>query len=257
MEYGIQDTGYGKYKAGLFRLGMTLLFFAFGSTGKADTFRKEIVTGNKAYKQKDFNQAATHYRSAEIDRPGSPVAAYNLGTALVAGESYDEALRKLMESTAKLTGPDLEKAYYNVGNGLFGSQKYQEAAGAYKKALEIDPADRDAKYNLELALKKLQEQKQQQKKNQKQDRKNQKQNQKANSSEPDSAKQNQKQNQQQPSQSEQQNQKGKEKQQPAQPKQQMTKEEAERILAALKDEETKVKKQKNAQGIPIVGGKDW
>ena len=41
------------------------------------------------------------------------------------------------------------------------------------------------------------------------------------------------------------------------PKQQMTKEEAERILAALKNEEMKVKKQKKAQEATLIGGRDW
>ncbi len=235
----------------LTKLILLVLFACSGAY--ADSFRKEISTGNQAYKQKDFSRAATHYRSAEIDQPGSPLAAYNLGTALVAGQSYEEAIQKLSEAASKAKGLDLQKTYYNIGNGLFGAQKYQEAAGAYKKALELFPSDKDAKYNFELALKKLQQQKQEQK-NQKQNQKNQKQNQQQGSS--DSTQQNQEQ-QQQNQQAQSQNKKGQKKQQPARPKQQMTKEEAERILAALKDEQAKANKQKKVQGIPIVGGKDW
>jgi len=230
-------------------LGTTAVF--------ADSFKKEISKGNKFYKQGDFSGAATHYRSAEIDRPGSPVAAYNLGTALVTGKNYEEALPKLGEAASKLTGPGLAKAYYNIGNGLFGGGKFEEAVGAYKKTLEINPNDRDAKYNLELALKMLEEQKKNQKnqKNQKENQKNEKKD-KGNSSDSDSTKQ--KQNQSQPQNQEQQKSPDqKERQKMARPKQQMTKEEAERILAALKNEEMKVKKQKKAREAPLVGGRDW
>jgi tetratricopeptide (TPR) repeat protein len=229
----------------------------FNVPARADSFRKEISKGNEAYKEKNFDRAAGHYRSAEIDKPGSPVAAYNLGTALVGGKNYEEALRKLTAASEKLAGVEKAKAYYNIGNALFGAEKYQEAVGAYKKTLEIDPLDRDAKYNLELALRKLKEQ-QQQKKDQKQDKndQNQKDN-KGSSSDSDSTKQEQKQQQQQNQQAKSDDQQGKEKPKAPQPKQQMTKEEAERILAALKNEEMKAKKDKKTQGIPIRGGKDW
>jgi Ca-activated chloride channel family protein len=43
--------------------------------------------------------------------------------------------------------------------------EYDKAVESYCKALEIAPADREAKYNLELALEKLQQSQQQQKQN--------------------------------------------------------------------------------------------
>lgn len=238
-------------------VAVAFLFFAATSTASADSFKKEISKGNESYREGDFDRAANHYRSAEIDRPGSPVAAYNLGTALVTGKDYEQALPKLGEAASKLTGPDLAKAYYNIGNGLFGAGKFEEAVGAYKKTLKINPNDRDAKYNLELALKMLEEQKKNQKnrKNQKQDQKNEKKD-KGSSSDSDSTQQ--KQNQSQPENQEKQKSPDQtEQQKMARPKQQMTKEEAERILAALKNEEMKVKRQKKAEAIPMVGGRDW
>lgn len=240
------------------RVLAALCFLAVGSPVFADSFKKEISKGNEFYREGKYEEAAKHYRSAEIDRPGSPVAAYNLGTALVTGKDYEEALPKLGEAASKLSGSEQAQAHYNIGNGLFGAGKFEEAIGAYKRALEINPSDRDAKYNLELALKMLEEQKkdqQDQKKNQKQDQKNEKKD-KGSSSDSDSMQQ--KQNQSQPQNQEQQKSPDqKEQQKMARPKQQMTKEEAERILAALKNEEMKAKKQKKAEAIPIVGGRDW
>ncbi|MCI0404479.1 MAG: tetratricopeptide repeat protein [candidate division Zixibacteria bacterium] len=238
-------------------LAVAFLFTA-ASTANADSFNKEISKGNQSYRQGNYDEAARRYRSAEIDRPGSPVAAYNLGTALVTGKNYEEAFSKLGEAASKLTGPEKALAHYNIGNGLFGAGKFAEAAGAFKKALEINPNDRDAKYNLELALKMLEEQKknqQNQKQNQKQKEKNEKKD-KGGSSDSDSTKQKQNQSQQQ-NKDQQKSPDQKEQQKMARPKQQMTKEEAERILAALKNEEMKVKKQKKADAIPLVGGRDW
>ena len=237
---------------------VALCLCAMGSTANADSFNKEISKGNKSYRERNYDEAARRYRSAEIDRPGSPVAAYNLGTALVTGKNYEEALPRLGEAASKLTGAEQAKAHYNIGNGLFGAGKFDEAVGAYKKTLEINPNDRDAKYNLELALKMLEEQKKNQqnrKQNQKQKEKNEKKD-KGSSSDSDSTKQ--KQNQSQPqNQDQQKSPDQKEQQKMARPKQQMTKQEAERILAALKNEEMKAKKQKKAQTVTVVGGRDW
>lgn len=238
-------------------LAAASLFFAAVSTTSADSFKKEISKGNQSYRKGNYDEAARRYRSAEIDRPGSPVAAFNLGTALVTGKNYVEALPKLGEAASKLTGPELALAHYNIGNGLFGGGKFEEAVGAYKKTLEISPNDRDAKYNLELALKMLEEQKKNQKnqKNQKQNQKNEKKD-KGSSSDSDSTQEKQNQNQPQ-NQEKQKSPDQKEQQKMASPKQQMTKEEAERILAALKNEEMKVKKQKKPQEVTLVGGRDW
>ena len=53
-------------------------------------------------------------------------------------------------------------ACYNLGNAFFRQQKLQEAVEAYKKSLELKPDDIDAKINLELAQEMLKQQQQQQ-----------------------------------------------------------------------------------------------
>ena len=51
--------------------------------------------------------------------------------------------------------------WYNAGNALFDMGNYRDSVQAYIQALRLNPADRDAKHNLELSLKKIQEQQQQ------------------------------------------------------------------------------------------------
>ena len=46
--------------------------------------------------------------------------------------------------------------------GLISQERFQEAAASYRRALEFDPGDLDAKRNLELSLRRAQEQQQQQ-----------------------------------------------------------------------------------------------
>src|SRR5262249_11046997 len=47
-------------------------------------------------------------------------------------------------------------SYYNMGNALFRQERWREALDAYKHALGLRPDDRRAKWNLELALRRLQ-----------------------------------------------------------------------------------------------------
>ena len=58
--------------------------------------------------------------------------------------------------------PALSSAsWYNLGNALYRQQQLQESLEAYKQALRANPADLDAKHNLERVLEQLQEQEQQ------------------------------------------------------------------------------------------------
>ncbi|MCH8157233.1 MAG: tetratricopeptide repeat protein, partial [Nitrospinae bacterium] len=60
----------------------------------------------------------------------------------------------------------------NMGNAFYRTGKLEESAAAYKKALELDPSDMDAKFNLEFVREQIEKKKQEQQK-QKQDKKDQ------------------------------------------------------------------------------------
>ena len=74
----------------------------------------------------------------------------------------ENALKEYRESAAFGDDTLKAKSFYNMGNALYEGQKFGEAASAFKEVLKHDPSDRDAKINLEMALKKMEEQKQQQ-----------------------------------------------------------------------------------------------
>ena len=119
------------------------------------------------YQQEEYDQAAKKFLSAELDKPNSPAISYNLANSNYMGEKYEDALEAYTRAEASATNPTLkQKALYNIGNSLYRMGKAKEAAEAYKKALEFDPSDMDAKYNLEFVRQELK------KKNQKKDKKN-------------------------------------------------------------------------------------
>jgi tetratricopeptide (TPR) repeat protein len=98
---------------------------------------------------------------------------YDIGNALYRQENWSGAADEY-ERALGAAGPDLSsRAAYNLGNALFQDKKYDDAVKAYTRALKSAPQDGDAKHNLELALRAL-EQKQQQQKQQPQNRDQQK-----------------------------------------------------------------------------------
>ncbi|PJA28613.1 MAG: hypothetical protein CO189_04370 [candidate division Zixibacteria bacterium CG_4_9_14_3_um_filter_46_8] len=223
---------------------------------------------NKLYKQGKYAEAAKEYNDASIEKPNDTKINYNRGNALYQLDSLQSALQEYSRSSVSEDRPISQRSFYNLGNTLFNAGQYEQAAAAYIKSLQLNPEDKDAKYNLELALSKMQEQQQQQEKDQKdQQKQDQKQEQKNKDQQKQDQKQEQKDKDQQNEEKQDQQQQSSPQEQQGQPQQQqpnpsdkgkMSKEDALRILNALQNEEKEVQKQLQR----YVGGtrkviKDW
>lgn len=242
---------------------------------RADFFSSLNKKGNKAYREGEelslkgnknealeaYEQALKYYRDAEIEKPESPELSYNLANVMYQQEKYPDALEKYYKGLSTEKPKDQAAAYYNMGNALYRSGKYPEAIQAYQKCLDLTPDDEDAKYNIEFVRRKMKEMLDKEKQRQQQQPQNQQQQQSQQQEQNQAQQEQQKQgqNQEQQAQSQEEQKKQEEKQQQMQPKQSMTKEDAERILNALKDDEKNVqKKQKRvAQASGRSTGKDW
>lgn len=221
------------------------------TTAAAAGFNGTVKKGNNAFKKGDFKAALELYHQAEADRPESPELQYNIGTALYKEGKYEEAADKLEKSFTTGDIDDEAMARYNQGNVFYKMGDYQKAIAAYQKSLELVPQDIDAKYNLELARKMLKEQlKPQQQKNDQQNKPQQQQQQ---------DQQKQEQNQpQQDQQKDQQQEKERQDKSEQVDENKMTREDAERILNALKDDEKQIQKDlKQQQAAAVSQGKDW
>ena len=153
------------------------LFIVLPAVVTAQDENAAIREGNKQYKQGQFEQALPAYQKAVAQNPQNAIARYNLANARYrtgnlpeAEKSFDELIEKIPEKTYK------EKGYYNKGVTLTKQKKLQESIEAYKDALKLDPADEDARFNLQKAL--LEQKKQNQGQEQKQPQQKQQQKQK-------------------------------------------------------------------------------
>ena len=216
-----------------------------------------IKRGNAHYEAEAYDAAFEAYQSAAEDRPEAAISRYNLGTALYQKKQFEKAADEFRRSLDTADPAHRAQGYYNLGNAQVQLNDIEGAIRSYKSALRLNPADLDAKHNLELALEKLQQKSQQNrsesgdegKDQQEQDQQNQDQ-QEEDKQEPDQ------QDRENPSESEQQQQNQESSDQEAaseesspQPEQQatqqpvkMSEEDAIRLLEAVKDNEKEIQK---------------
>lgn len=121
-----------------------------------------VEEGNALFSQERYDEAKEKYdRALELAEEGAPVK-YNRANTLFKKGDLEGALKDYREGAAFGDDALKAKSFYNMGNALYAGQKFNEAASSFKEALKYDPEDLDAKMNLELALKKMEEQKQKQ-----------------------------------------------------------------------------------------------
>jgi tetratricopeptide (TPR) repeat protein len=119
--------------------------------------------GERLYASGDFAASAQALDRA-LAADTTPVRAYNAGNAYYRMKRYEVAAARYRVAAS---GPAAlrQQSVFNLGNALVRAaeeapergQLLLDAVGAYEEALRLDPTDQDAKWNLELALKRLEE----------------------------------------------------------------------------------------------------
>ncbi|MGH7525978.1 MAG: VWA domain-containing protein, partial [Gemmatimonadales bacterium] len=137
-------------KTGIAMLAIMLLACA----GDARTGERLYQSGSYAEAHQAFHRGFT--------RDSTPALVYNAGNALYRMRRYEDAVKRY-----RATGAGAERlrqrSAYNLGNALVRAaeeaperaEPLRQAIAAYEEALRLDPTDADAKWNLELALERL------------------------------------------------------------------------------------------------------
>jgi tetratricopeptide (TPR) repeat protein len=226
--------------------------------------KKYVRKGNSNYRDGNFQQAEVEYRKALEKEPDSYKADYNLANALYKQKQYEAAAGRYAALAEKETDKENQgRYYYNLGNTHYENKKFKESIEAYKMALRNNPADADAKHNLQLALRMLNEQQQQENQQGKGKENNEKnQDQQNQQNQQDQDQQNQQNNQDQQNQQSNEDQQNQDQQnnQPQQLKGQISPADAERILQALENEEKEVMKRvqdRKEQVSKVPVEKNW
>jgi tetratricopeptide (TPR) repeat protein len=119
--------------------------------------------GNRAYRKGDYARAVERYRAVMARRGAEPRLNYNLGTALLQLGESDLAHERLSHAL-DARSPELRaRVFYNLGNALIRRTGARDAGNlraaidAYRRSLLLDPTRDDARWNLELAWRRLEQ----------------------------------------------------------------------------------------------------
>ena len=219
------------FKISILVFCLFLTSFCDAQTKKRSLFKK----GNKLFSDSIYEESEINYRKSLEQDQDFFKAKYNLANSVFKQERYDESESLysaiLNQSEVK---EENNKVQYNLATSQLKQNKFNEAIENYKKYIKKNPQDNDAIYNYCYAKKMLDQQ--QDKQEQQQDKQEQQQD---------------KQEQQQEQQQDKEEQQGKE---------QMSKEDIEKLLNAIQNQEkeTKEKMQKNKkQKTTRKITKDW
>ncbi|MFI5164533.1 MAG: tetratricopeptide repeat protein [Bacteroidia bacterium] len=208
--------------------------------------QKLIRDGNKKYKEQKFPEAQKDYLDALSKKANSYRGTFNLGDAYYKMGKYKEASEQFESLTARKSSDDtLSKVYHNLGNSYLKQKEFEKSINAYKNALKKNDIDDETRYNLAYAQRMLKQQEEQKKKQQQkkdQDKKNKDKNKDKNDEKNKDKKKDDKKDQQQQNQ------------------QNVSKDDAQRLLEAMNNDEKKLRDKMNQQKVKVAKNqieKDW
>ena len=124
--------------------------------------------GINYYNNNEFEKARQYYESVIMDRNNDPAANFGLGVTAFQQQDYAAAMKGFETALGTDNNELKSSAYYNMANILAQNKRLEESLAFFRKSLELNPNDLDAKINYELIKFQLQQQQQQQNQDQNQ-----------------------------------------------------------------------------------------
>jgi Ca-activated chloride channel family protein len=121
---------------------------------------KLVQEGNESFADGAYDEAAQAYTEAQQAAPELAEPVYTQANTRYRQEGLAEAEQLLQQALETADATLAQSAYYNLGNVHFNNQNWQAAIDAYQEALRLNPADADARHNLELAMQQMAQQQQ-------------------------------------------------------------------------------------------------
>ncbi|MFQ5965140.1 MAG: tetratricopeptide repeat protein [Candidatus Scalinduaceae bacterium] len=266
----------------------TILIACTFLIGWIDPASDKNEEGINLYNEKKYDEAIGKFTDAQLHNQESESLKFNIANTHYRKGKFPEAEKSFKDATKTKDISMQAKANYNMGNTMYKQGKFTEALDFYKRAIElteeksgirgkeIEGIREDAKYNYEFVQKKIEEMKKEQQERQEQEKQEQKEQEKQEQKKQEKQKdeeqdkkdeekeENRKRQDSQNKKNEQEKespQENKIKEPPPLPREkgEMTKEEAERILDALKHAEMSArdKQEKERKSAHFNIEKDW
>jgi len=227
--------------------------------------------GSELYRAGDYQGALQAFEAARAEAPDDPRLSLAVGEALSRLGRHEEAEREFSRVLSQSSNLDLRsESLYNSGTNALAAGDPQRAVEQLRRSLDLDPEQRDALHNLELAVRSLeqpppeqqdqqQQQQQQQQQDQQQQQQQQQQQNQQHQQQQDQQQQRQQQDQQQQPQDQQQQPQQVQPQQGEPDQEQLSRERALSILKGLDRDEEELRRsvQQRLQGEGNRSGKRW
>ncbi|MFC1667813.1 VWA domain-containing protein [Chlamydiota bacterium] len=145
---------------------ITLFFSLFLSQSFAFMAVSDEKTNeaNELFVNEKYDEALAAYDALLEEHPDANEIIVNRANVFYRKGEFENALNEYLKGNGSEKIFIKSASLYNTGNVFFRQEKYTEALNYYKNALKVTPDDRDIKYNLEVTLQKIAEQRAQKEK---------------------------------------------------------------------------------------------
>jgi Ca-activated chloride channel family protein len=135
--------------------------------------KQHLINGMSSFEEHMNEDAASSFSSGSTLENYEDIAAYNLGRSLMETEDLEGAASAFKQAIASSENNELiSNAWYNSGNIALNSDDPSTAVEAYKSSLRLNPDFANARHNLAIANKMLQQQEEQEEQEQDGDEEN-------------------------------------------------------------------------------------
>ena len=141
----------------LLRVRVLAIALALAGFSPFQVEERNVREGNERVAAGDPARALPHYEAAEKAIGPRPEIDYDRGVALHRGGRSAEARDSFRRALERGAGPLSSRASQNLGNALAALGDREGAKQAFVEALRQDPRNDDARFNLEVLLRKEQE----------------------------------------------------------------------------------------------------
>ncbi|UTC82194.1 tetratricopeptide repeat protein [Treponema denticola] len=137
---------------------ISILIFLISSCSKVDRARLNFLSGYIAWKQNDWNKAASNFfKSIDLSEEVEDVKIKDYSDFAIGSiylmQNEDASALSRFEKINENTDKNLDSyIYYQKGIIAFKNHEYEKAVRLFKKSLELKPDSVDAKINFELSM---------------------------------------------------------------------------------------------------------
>ena len=121
---------------------IAILFYFFSYCFSQDN-------GLEYYQNQEYEEAKDYYETIILERGDNAQAHFGLGASSFQQGNMEVAKQGFQESLKSSDSDLRSKAFYNLGNTFYKNNKTEEALSFYRKALELNPNDKEAIFNYE------------------------------------------------------------------------------------------------------------